>query len=77
MRDIRCNALAESWQRTGRLFAGLVFSHRLHGSMGEDVRNLPTVRRLERRSSSTRKQHHTAMKTPDSALNILECMGRV
>ncbi len=41
--DIRFKALAESWQRSGRPFAGLVFGHQLHGSPGQYVRDLELI----------------------------------
>jgi hypothetical protein len=41
--DIRFKALAESWQREGRTFAGLIFGHQLHGSIGQYVRDLELV----------------------------------
>jgi hypothetical protein len=41
--DIRFKALAESWQRTGRPFAGLAFGHQLHGSPGQYVRDLELI----------------------------------
>jgi hypothetical protein len=41
--DIRFKALAESWQREGRPFAGLVFGHQLHGSPGQYVRDLELI----------------------------------
>jgi predicted nuclease of predicted toxin-antitoxin system len=33
--DIRFKALAEAWQREGRVFAGLVFGHQLGGTIGQ------------------------------------------
>ena len=41
--DIRFKALAEDWQRAGRNFAGLVFGHQLHGSIGQYVRDLELI----------------------------------
>ncbi len=41
--DIRFKALAENWQREGRSFAGLVFGHQLHGSIGQYVRDLELI----------------------------------
>ena len=41
--DIRFKALAEEWQREGRPFAGLVFGHQLHGSIGQYVRDLTLI----------------------------------
>lgn len=41
--DIRFKVLAEEWQRTGRPFAGLVFGHQLHGSIGQYVRDLELI----------------------------------
>ncbi len=41
--DIRFKALAESWQREGRDFAGLLFGHQLHGSIGQYIRDLELI----------------------------------
>lgn len=41
--DIRFKALAESWQRQGRSFAGLVFGHQLRGSIGQYVNDLQLI----------------------------------
>lgn len=41
--DIRFKALAEDWQRKGTHFAGLVFGHQLHGSIGQYVRDLELI----------------------------------
>ena len=41
--DIRFKALAEDWQRGDRPFAGLVFGHQLHGSVGQYVRDLELI----------------------------------
>ena len=41
--DIRFKVLAEAWQRDGRAFAGLVFGHQLHGSVGQYVRDLELI----------------------------------
>lgn len=41
--DIRFKALAEDWQRMARPFAGLVFGHRLRGSVGQYVRDLELI----------------------------------
>ena len=41
--DIRFKALAEKWQREARPFAGLVFGHQLHGSIGQYVRDLELI----------------------------------
>ncbi|MCX6980577.1 MAG: DUF5615 family PIN-like protein [Verrucomicrobia bacterium] len=41
--DIRFKALAETWQREGRPFAGLIFGHQLHGSIGQYVRDLKLI----------------------------------
>jgi hypothetical protein len=41
--DIRFKSLAEDWQRTGQPFAGLVFGHQLHGSIGQYVRDLELI----------------------------------
>jgi hypothetical protein len=44
--DIRFKALAEDWQRAGRNFAGLVFGHQLHGSIGQYVRDLELIAKI-------------------------------
>lgn len=41
--DIRFKALAESWQRQGRPFAGLAFGHQLGGTIGQYVRDLGLI----------------------------------
>ena len=41
--DIRFKARAEDWQRKARPFAGLVFGHQLHGSIGQYVRDLELI----------------------------------
>ena len=41
--DIRFKALAEDWQRIARPFAGLVFGHQLHGSIGQYIRDLELI----------------------------------
>lgn len=41
--DIRFMALAEQWQRGGRDFAGLVFGHQMHGTIGQFVQDLELV----------------------------------
>jgi len=44
--DIRLKALAEDWQRIGRPFAGLVFGHQLHGSIGQYIRDLELIAKV-------------------------------
>lgn len=41
--DIRFKALAESWQAQGRPFAGLVFAHQIHGTLGRYVLDLELI----------------------------------
>ena len=41
--DIRFKARAEEWQRETRPFAGLIFGHQLHGSIGQYVRDLELI----------------------------------
>ena len=41
--DIRFKVFAESLQRTNQPFAGLVFGHQLHGSIGQYVRDLELI----------------------------------
>lgn len=44
--DIRFKSRAEGWQRDGRLFAGLVFSYQLRGSIGQHVEDLEIIAKL-------------------------------
>ncbi len=41
--DIRFKAMAETWQRQNRSFAGLVFGHQLRGTIGQYVRDLELI----------------------------------
>src|SRR5438876_352529 len=41
--DIRFKALAEKWHQEGRPFAGLIFGHQLHGTIGQYVRDLELI----------------------------------
>src|SRR5215210_7013320 len=41
--DIRFRVLAESWQRTGRAFAGLIYGHAEAASIGAYVRDLELI----------------------------------
>jgi len=41
--DIRFRVLAENWQRSGRRFAGLVFSHQRYVSFGQLVLDLGLI----------------------------------
>lgn len=41
--DIRFKALAERWQQQSRPFAGLIFGHQLHGTIGQYVRDLDLI----------------------------------
>jgi hypothetical protein len=41
--DARFRALAEEWQRTSRLFSGLLFGRQQGGSIGEYVETLELV----------------------------------
>ena len=41
--DIRFKVRAEDWQRDARPFAGLIFGHQLHGSIGQYVRDLELI----------------------------------
>jgi predicted nuclease of predicted toxin-antitoxin system len=41
--DIRFKALAESWQRSGRPFSGLIFGHQLGATLGRYVVELELV----------------------------------
>jgi hypothetical protein len=41
--DIRFKAEAEDWQRQGRPFAGLIFAHQLHVTIGQCVRDLELI----------------------------------
>lgn len=41
--DIRFRVLAETWQRDGQPFAGLIFGHQLGGTIGQFVRDLELI----------------------------------
>ncbi|MBE7385579.1 MAG: DUF5615 family PIN-like protein [Leptolyngbya sp. SIO1E4] len=41
--DIRFKALAESWQRQGKPFGGLIFGHQLGGTIGQFVKDLELI----------------------------------
>lgn len=41
--EIRFKAMAESWQETGREFAGLVFAHQLGVTIGQMVADLELI----------------------------------
>lgn len=41
--DIRFRVLAERWQQEGKLFAGLIFGHRLGGTIGQYVTDLELI----------------------------------
>ena len=41
--DIRFKAMAEDWQRQGRPFAGLAYSHQQRASIGQLVRDLELI----------------------------------
>ncbi len=41
--DIRFKALAQTWQRDKRAFAGLVFGHQLHATIGKYVTDLELI----------------------------------
>lgn len=41
--DIRSKALAEQWQHRGQPFAGLLFGHQLHGTIGQYVKELELI----------------------------------
>ena len=41
--DIRFKVLAETWQRQGKPFAGLIFGHQLGGTIGEFVKDLELI----------------------------------
>ncbi len=41
--DIRFRVLAESWQRTGRSFSGLIFAHQRRVSFGDMVNDLELI----------------------------------
>ena len=43
--DIRFRVLAEDWQRSGRIFAGLVFAHQRRVSFGEMISDLELIAR--------------------------------
>jgi hypothetical protein len=41
--DIRFKAMAESWQGTGKPFAGLIYAHPMRVSIGQLVQNLELI----------------------------------
>ena len=41
--DIRFRAMALAWQQGGRPFAGLVYGHQIHGSIGQYVKDLELI----------------------------------
>ncbi|NEP82231.1 MAG: hypothetical protein F6K39_31260 [Okeania sp. SIO3B3] len=41
--DIGFKVLAETWQRQGKPFAGLIFGHQLGGTIGEFVKDLELI----------------------------------
>ncbi len=41
--DIRFRALAETWQRDSKPFAGLIFGHQLGGTIGQFVKDLEFI----------------------------------
>jgi hypothetical protein len=41
--DIRFRVLAETWQRQGSPFSGLIFGHQLGGTIGQFVENLELI----------------------------------
>ena len=41
--DIRFQAMAEDWQRSGRPFFGLIFAHQLAASIGQCVKDLEII----------------------------------
>ena len=41
--NIRFKAMAQMWQRDGRSFAGLVFGHQLHATIGKYVTDLELI----------------------------------
>lgn len=41
--DIRFKALAENWQRGGRMFAGLIYGHAEGASIGQYIRDLEII----------------------------------
>ncbi len=41
--DIRFRVLAEEWQRSGRMFAGLIFAHQRYVSFGQMISDLELI----------------------------------
>lgn len=41
--DIRFRVLAQSWQRKGKQFSGLIFGHQLGGTIGQFVKDLELI----------------------------------
>ena len=57
--DIRFKAMAETWQRDGRPFRGLIFGHQLHGTIGKYVFTGTTRRFGERKGAICSFALHT------------------
>lgn len=41
--DIRFRVLAQTWQREGKVFSGLIFGHQLGGTIGQFVKDLEFI----------------------------------
>ena len=41
--DIRFRVLAETWQKEGKQFSGLIFGHQLGGTIGQFVKDLELI----------------------------------
>src|ERR1043165_1395223 len=48
--DVRFKALAETWQHSGRHFAGLIYAHPLRISIGRSVHDLELIAKATERS---------------------------
>lgn len=56
--DIRFKALAESWQRQGRPFAGLLFGHQLGATIGQYVQDLDLIAKATEPTDWANVVHH-------------------
>ena len=56
--DIRFKAMAEQWQRDCRTFAGLLFGHQLHGTIGKYVADLELIAKSSDRDDMINSIEH-------------------
>jgi len=48
--DVRFKAMAEEWQRSGRIFGGLIYAHPLRVSIGQLVQDLELIAKATART---------------------------